>query len=87
MKASSAVTVTLVAVPATRDAGALTVRWDAAAAATEIAPDVPVIAAVTASATVIVSVPEVLSVAMKEPAPPTSVALAGNSAWLSLDVK
>jgi hypothetical protein len=66
-EASRAVTVTLKADPDVALDGALTVKWVAAPAATEMVPEVPVMLDVTVSVAVTVWLPAVLSVAENVP--------------------
>jgi hypothetical protein len=84
---SSAVTVTLVAVPTGAVPGMDTEKCVANPDPTVIDPDVPVIVPVTVSVAVIVSLPIVFNVTWKLPDPFVSVEFAGNTAEPSLLVK
>ena len=86
-KASSAVTVTLIAVPAVAVLGALTKKCVAAAALTEIELVVPVIELVTVSVAVTVCAPAVFNVTENMPTPLVSVPFAGRVARPSVLVK
>ena len=87
MEASSAVTVTLKALPAVAAPGADTLKWVAAPAVTLMEPLVPVMLPDTVSVAVIVLLPTVLSVALNVPLPLVSVELAGSTAAPSVLVK
>jgi hypothetical protein len=87
LKASSAVTPAVSAVPEIAAEGALTLKWVATAAATTEDPEVPVMDALTVSVAVTLWVPAVLKVTPKVPVPDARVVLAGNSAALSVEVK
>ena len=84
---SCAVTVRLNALPAVALAGALTVKWVAAAALTAMLLLVPVMLLVTVSVAVTVWLAAVFKVALKVPAPLLRVLLAGREALPSLLVK
>ena len=79
-KASLAVTVTLIAVPAVAVLGALTEIWVAAAGLTVIEFVDPVMELVTVSVTVIVCTPAVFNVTENVPTPLVRVAFAGKVA-------
>src|SRR5215475_1968748 len=84
---SNAVTLTLTAVPAGVDGGAVTTKCVAVVELTVIAFEVPVIVAVTVSVPVIVWLPTVFNVAWNDPTPFVSVEFAGNTAAVSVLVK
>ena len=77
----------VIALPAVALAGALRLKWVAAAALTATGVLAPVIELVTVSVAVSVWLPAVLRVALKVPMPFVSVLLAGRTARLSLLVK
>jgi hypothetical protein len=87
LKASSAVTLKLKATPDAAVAGATTAKCVAAPAETVMAPDVPVIEAVTVSVAVTVWLPAVFKVRLKLPTPLTRVVLGGSTAAPSVEVK
>ncbi len=81
---SCAVTETVIAVPAVAVAGAEITNFEAAAALTVIAPEVPVIDGVMVSVAVTVLLPAVFKVTEKTLTPLVRAEFAGSTAFVSL---